>query len=263
MPPGFGVLDTALVSVPFLLLLLGLVRGAPVELASSVGCLAGIVAAWMVSMLAPVHLLGPTGGPLVALFAGIVAWRVVRSLSNRFGFDTRWIDLGRLFDSFAGGAMGAVRGVAFVSAGCLSYAMILVPLGLSNPLDTVAYPVFLAVGSRVTSAVIASTATLALRQGDQAWAQSLATVPLPLTAPQIASAQPQPAPSAQPTVPGVALASLMHAIAPAAIAAPMQPVQAPAGIGHDIPVRGIPANLIETHHNIRQPFGATMRHPRH
>lgn len=53
MPPGFGILDALLVAVPISLALLGLIRGAPVELASCCGCIAGVAAAWVVSTLAP------------------------------------------------------------------------------------------------------------------------------------------------------------------------------------------------------------------
>ena len=102
----FGLLDTALISVPVFLTLLGLIRGAPVELASCCGCVAGIAVAWFVSCLPPLQALGQPVAPLLALLSGVVAWQIMRGLSKRFGFDTRWVDLGRLFDAFVGGAMG-------------------------------------------------------------------------------------------------------------------------------------------------------------
>ena len=312
MPPGFGLLDTALVSIPVFLTLLGLIRGAPVELASCCGCLAGVVAAWTVSALPFVHGLGQPMGPLLALLAGMIVWRLARGVSKRLGFDTRWIDLGRIFDSFVGGAMGALRGVAFVSAACLSYAMIFVPFGLANPIHTVVYPVFLAVGSQVTSAVIERAEPFTTKLADAGPSQSLATVPLPFTLPQIGSqigaqidapsappgqaplhaqvSAPAPyAPLPPPPLPpppfpslaqagpaqagpaqagpvpmptnGPALAALLHVIAPSAAAAPTQP---PMPVYHpDIPVRGIPVSLLETHHNILHPYGLSRRRPTH
>ena len=185
MPPGFGLLDAALFSVPVFLTFLGLIRGAPVELASCCGCAAGIVVTWFVSCLPPVQALGQPVAPLLALLSGLVAWRIMRGLSKRFGFDTRWVEFGRIFDAFAGAVMGGTRGVAFVAAGCLSYAMIAVPLGLANPMRTVAYPVFLAVGSRVTSAAIEAAEPVRAEIAQATPAQSLATVPLPFVAPQI------------------------------------------------------------------------------
>jgi hypothetical protein len=267
MPPGFGILDTLLVSLPIFLAILGLIRGAPVEFASCLGCLAGIAAAWAVSNIPVVHDLGQPASPLIALASGVIAWRLMRGISDRFGFDTRWIDLGRLFDSFAGFSMGGLRGVALVSAGCLAYAVVLVPLGLANPLDTVAYPVFLSVGSQVTSAVIAKLEPQTASQPETAEARSsagstsFASVPLPMVMPQI----PGPAaPSAVAT--GLALASLMHAVAPSAIAATMAPL--PRGVTMpayhpDIPVRGVPVSLIETHHNLLHPRGMFVRHAVH
>ena len=188
MPPGFGLLDTALVSVPVMLALLGLIRGAPVELASCCGCFVGAAAAYLVSCLAPVHALGEPVAPLLALAAGVVTWRLTRGLSERLGLNTRWIDLGGLFDSATGCVMGGIRGIALVSAACLAYAMILVPLGLANPMQTVAYPVYLAVGSQVTSAVMASAKAPAGETGT-----TLASVPLPLTMPQITQTAQHPA----------------------------------------------------------------------
>ena len=259
MPPGFGILDTLLVSLPIFLAILGLIRGAPVELASCLGCIAGIAAAWAVSTVPFVHDLGQPASPLIALASGVIAWRLMRGISDRFGFDTRWCDLGRLFDSFAGFSMGALRGVALVSAGCLAYAVVLVPLGLANPLDTVAYPVFLSVGSQVTSAVIAKLEPLTATPGDTVGPQSFASVPLPLLMPQIPNTEPPAA-----AVPGAALASLIQAVAPSAVAATMLPparaVPMPA-YHPDIPVRQVPVSLIETHHNLLHPRGiGSVRH---
>ena len=293
MPPGFGVLDTALVSIPIFLTLLGLIRGAPVEFASCVGCLAGIFATWLVSCIAPVQALGQPAAPLIALAAGVAVWRLVRGVSNRYGFDTRWIDVGRVFDMFAGGFMGGLRGVALVSAGCLSYAMIGVPLGLANPMRTVIYPVFLGIGSRVTSAALQAAAPVTAQLAEATPAQNMATVPLPFIAPHIGQPEPSfasngparftppPFPSAAvpptaatgvamgpvtQTANGPGLASLIHAFAPDAAAAPMQPMpqpQPPPAHHPDIPVRGVPVSLIETHHNILNPLGSGHRRPPH
>ena len=288
MPPGFGLLDTALVSVPVFLTLLGLIRGAPVELASCCGCAAGIVVAWLVSCLPPVQALGQPMAPLIALLSGVVAWRAMRYLSQRFGFDTRWIEFGRMFDAFAGAAMGAIRGVVFVAAGCLAYAMIAVPFGLANPMRTVAYPVFLAVGSQVTSAVLGATEPVRAEIAQSAPAQNLATVPLPFLAPQVGAAAsgagraeyaqaglptPPASPVSQPMAPpstapitvmqrenGPGLAALLHALAPSAAAAPSQPRLQPVPVYRpEIPVRGIPVGLMETHHNILHPLGMLHR----
>ena len=262
MPPGFGLLDASLVSIPICLAILGLIRGAPVELASCLGCIAGIAAAWVISNIPFVHELGQPASPIVALAGGVTAWRLVRGLSNTFGFDTRWFDLGRLFDSFLGLSMGAIRGVALVSAGCLAYAVIMVPLGMADPLQTVVYPVFLSVGSQVTSAVIAKLdASSATFTGDSG-SQSFASVPLPLTMPQIPASDPPLPAYASATVPGVALSSLIHAVAPAAVAATMMPPPPRPVLAYhpDIPVRQIPVSLIETHHNILHPRGLWVRH---
>ena len=256
MPPGFSLLDAALVSLPIFLMLLGFIRGAPVELASCLGCMVGAVAAWLVSSVPMVHGLGEPMAPLLALLGGIVTWRVVCWVSHHFGFDTRWVDLGRIFDCFVGGVMGGVRGVALVSAGCLSYAMILVPFGLANPMRTVAYPVFLAVGSQVTSAAMATADPVMAKFVDAGAGQSLATVPLPFTAPRLVAAQVAPLPPPLPTVNGTGLQTLMHAIAPSAAAAPVLPIP----VYHPVvPARGIPASLMETHHNILHPFGLSRR----
>lgn len=270
MPSGFGLLDTALVSVPIFLMLLGLIRGAPVELASCCGCIAGVAAAWLVSCLGPVQALGQPAAPVAALVTGVVAWRLTRGLSQRLGFDTRWIDLGRGFDSFVGAVMGAARGVVFVSAACLSYAVIVVPLGLSNPIDTVSYPVFLALGSRVTSAVVevsrpvvvtlaeqTSLPFVTLQSGAPAHvAASLAAPPLPSAA---LPSPPLPGSTASPPrTNGPGLAALIHVSAPDAAAAPARPL--PLATYHpDIPVRSVPVSLIETHHNILHPFGSMRR----
>ncbi len=283
MPPGFGLLDTALISVPVFLILLGLIRGAPVELASCCGCIAGFAMAWFVSCLPPLQALGQPAAPLLALLSGVVAWRIMGGLSNRFGFDTRWIDLGRLFDVFAGGVMGGVRGVAFVAAGCLAYAMIAVPLGLANPMRTVAYPVFLAIGSHVTSTVIEATEPVRAEIAELAPSsaassvQSLATVPLPFVAPQIGTAasgaartdyvqagyaqtSPAPSPGVTQQGNGPGLSALIHSIAPSAAAAPTQPRMQAVPVYHpDVPVRGIPVGLMETHHNILHPLGLLRR----
>ena len=262
MPPGFGLLDAMLVAVPVLLTLLGLIRGAPVELASCCGCIAGIVAAWAVSCLAPVQALGPPATPLLALIAGVVVWRLARGLSRRLGFDTRWIDLGRVFDSVLGGAMGALRGVALVSAGCLAYAVVCVPFGFANPVQMVAYPVFLALGSQVTSAALASAQPAAVMLSSATVPDSMASVPLPFIAPHI-----DPSPTAVPATvntyaaaSGSGLAALVQTIAPPAAAAPVHPSPA---FHPDIPVRDIPVSLIETHHNILHPFGYAGRRHRH
>ena len=262
MPPGFGLLDTALASIPICLAVLGLIRGAPVELASCLGCIAGIAMAWVISNIPFVHELGQPGSPLMALAGGVIAWRLVRGLSNYFGFDTRWFDLGRLFDSFLGFSMGGLRGVALVSAGCLAYGVIMVPLGLANPLQTVVYPVFLAVGSQVTSAVIAKLDSPSAPPAGESSPQSFASVPLPLTMPQIpASEPPLPTITASASVPGAALSSLIHAVAPGAIAATMMPPQRmPRPAYHaDIPVRQVPVTLVETHHNILHPHGLWVK----
>ena len=263
MPPGFGILDTLLVSIPIFLALLGLIRGAPVELASCLGCIAGIAAAWAISTVPFVHDLGQPASPLIALAGGVVAWRLMRGISNRFGLDTRWFDLGRLFDSFAGFSMGGLRGVAMVSAGCLVYAVVMVPLGLTNPLETVAYPVFLSVGSQVTSAVVAKVEPLmTATPSETAGSQSFASVPLPMVMPQIGT---PPVPAAVAAVPGAALASLIHAVAPSAVAATMLPPPATAVPAYrpDIPVRQVPVSLIETHHNLLHPHGIFVRHTVH
>lgn len=265
MPPGFSLLDAALVSAPIFLTLLGLIRGAPVELASGLGCMAGAAAAWLVGSIPMIHGLGDPMAPLLALLGGVVTWGVVCRISHHFRFDTRWIDLGRIFDSFVGGLMGGIRGVALVSAGCLSYAMILVPFGLANPMRTVAYPVFLAVGSQATSVVIATAEPVMAKFVATGAGQSLATVPLPFTALQLAAPQlaapqlaaPQLAAVQAPsTVNGTGLQALMHAIAPSAAAAPVLPVP----LYHPVvPARGIPAGLMETQHNILNPFGLSRR----
>ena len=253
MPPGFGLLDAMLVAVPVLLMMLGLIRGAPVELASCCGCIAGIVAAWAVSCLGPVQALGQPGAPLLALAAGTVVWRLARGLSRRFGFDTRWIDLGSIFDTVAGGLMGALRGLAIVSAACLAYAVVAVPFGFTNPVQTLAYPMFLALGSQVTSAVIARAQPAAAMLADSTAPDSVVNVPLPFIAPHIGPAAP--APSNAPSLSGLA-----HAVVPTAVAAPIAPLAAPVPVYHpDIPVRGIPAGLMETHHNILHPFGTAGR----
>ena len=254
MPPGFGLLDTALVSVPVLLLLLGLIRGAPVELASCLGCAAGIAAAWVVGCLPVTASLGPTWSPLAALAGGLAAWRLAAGVSHRFGFDTRWIDLGRLFNSFVGGAMGALRGLAVVSAGCLSYAVILVPLGLANPMRTVAYPVFLSLGATVTHAVMEASEPAATKL-----AAAVAFVPrLPVPAPE-----PPAPPAPLPTTNGPALAALIQVIAPNAAAATSQPPVPLPVPRPDSPVREVPISLIETHHNILHPFGTSHRRAHH
>lgn len=259
MPPGFGLLDAALISIPVGLLLLGLIRGAPVELASCVGCLVGVFAAWLISAVAPAQEFGPTVAPLIALGTGLIAWRMARGLSRRLGLDTRWVSLGGLFDSCAGGVMGGLRGVAMVSAGCLAYAVIFVPLGFANALDTVSYPVFLSVGSRVTSAALA-VAPSTPSPGIAGSQSNFASVPLPLTMPRIPSdgAPSRSAPPVQ-TVssgPGPGLAALIHAVAPGAlagtVATPIRPIPA---YHSDFPVRSVPVSLIETHHNILHPRG--------
>ena len=272
MPSGFGLLDTALVSVPIFLMLLGMIRGAPVELASCCGCIAGVAAAWLVSCLGPVQALGQPAAPVAALVTGVVAWRLTRGLSQRLGFDTRWIDLGRVFDSFVGAVMGAARGLVFVSAACLSYAVIVVPLGLANPADTVSYPVFLALGSRVTSAVVDVSSPVVVTLAEQTSLPFVAPrfgapapVIAPLAAPPLPSAvlppPPLPGLTAQPPLPrtnGPGLAALIHVIAPDAAAAPLRPL--PLATYHpEIPVRSVPASLIETHHNVLHPFGSMRR----
>ena len=280
MPPGFGLLDTALVSIPIFLMLLGLIRGAPVELASCCGCIAGVAATWLMSCLGPVQALGQPAAPLVALFAGLAVWRLVRGLSHRWGFDTRWVDLGRVFDSFVGGAMGAARGLVFVSAACLSYAVICVPLGLANPMNTVAYPVFLTVGSNVTNAVVQASKPVVATLAEQtalpfvtphaATTASFAALPLPAS-PPLPAAQPLPAtlplPTGAsaplpPTANGPGLAALLRGIAPGSAVGPAQPVPQPQPIvayHADIPIRTLPVSLIETHHNVLHPFGTAGR----
>ena len=257
MPPGFGILDTVLVSIPFFLAILGLIRGAPVELASCLGVLAGMAAAWAVGCVPFVHTLGEPAAPLVALASGVVVWRLARGLSQRLGFDTRWVDLGGLFDSFAGLAMGALRGVALVSAACLAYAMVFVPMGFADPVQTVAYPVFLAVGSKVTSAVIAgvTNASLSPLDAGQPQPQAVSSIPVPVSDSTIAAVA---APTA---APGVAFAALVRVVAPNALAATMQPAPSLSqpGAHPDIPVRQVPVTLMETHHNIVHPHGLWRR----
>ncbi len=259
MPPGFGVLDAALVAVPIFLMLLGLIRGAPVELASCLGCVAGVIVAWLVSSIPLVHGLGQPMAPLLAVVSGIIAWRFMRGLSHRLGFDTRWINLGRLFDSFVGGLMGAVRGVALVAVACLSYQMIAVPFGLGDPMRTVAYPVYLAIGSQVTSIAVATADPMLAKLVDTGSTQSMATVPLPFTAPRLAALPPQvaiPVAATLPSTNGIGLQTLIYAIAPSAAAAPVQPL----AVYHpEIAARGIPVSLLETHHNLAHPFGFTHR----
>ena len=252
MPPGFGLLDTALVSVPIFLMLLGLIRGAPVELASCCGCAAGVASAWLVSCLPPFQALGQPGAPLVALMTGLAAWWLARGVSHRFGFDTRWIDFGRLFDSVTGGVMGGIRGLAIVSTGCLSYAVICVPLGLANPIGTAAYPVFLTLGANVTHAVMEASEPVAIKIAD-----AITPVPAPVHAALPA------APPPLPTANGPALAALIHVIAPEAAAASSLPLPLPLPVPRaDSPVRGIPVSLMETHHNILHPFGMLRRRSR-
>ena len=262
MPPGFGLLDAMLIAVPVLLTMLGLIRGAPVELASCCGCMAGIAAAWAVSCLGPVQGMGQPAAPLLALAVGMVVWRLARGLSRRLGFDTRWIDLGRIFDSVVGGLMGAVRGLAIVSAACLAYAVVAVPFGLANPLQTVAYPVFLALGSQVTSAVITRAQPAAALFADTTAPDNAASVPLPFIVPHLGPPQAWANP-APPAAAGPSLAALAHAVAPAAVAAPLPAYRPDIPIRdipvRDIPVRGIPVGLMETHHNILHPFGSAGR----
>ena len=298
MPPGFDLLDAMLVAVPVLLTMLGLIRGAPVELASCCGCIAGIVATWAVSCLGPVQALGQPAAPLVALGAGVVVWQLARGLSRRFGFDTRWVDLGSIFDSVVGGLMGALRGLAFASVGCLAYAMVAVPLGFANPVHTVAYPVFLALGSQVTSAVLARVQPAATLLANATTADTAASVPLPRTAPWTSTAPALAAPGVAPSpaaIPvttayvapsGATLAAVVHTVTPPAAAIspipmpvshpdipmpvshpdipmPVSHPDIPMPVSHpDIPVRGIPVALIETHHNIMRPFGSAGR-PHH
>ena len=255
MPPGFGVLDTVLVSIPFFLAMMGLIRGAPVELASCFGCLVGLAAAWAVGCMPSVQSLESPAGPLIALVSGVVAWRLARALSHWVGLDTRWVNFGRLFDSVLGLSMGALRGVALVSAGCLAYAMVMVPMGLANPVKTVAYPVFLAMGSRVTSTVIATVETTSLSPLASGRVQQAASlIPVPVSAPTLAAV------AAPETAPGVAFAALVRVVAPNAIAATMLPApRAPLASAHpDIPVRQVPLSLIETHHNILRPHGGVQ-----
>jgi hypothetical protein len=274
MPHGFGVLDSMLVALPVFLALFGLVRGAPVELASCLGCIAGAIAAWAVGNTVLVQGLSQPWGPLLSLGAGIVTWRLTRGLTRKLGFDTRWTSFGTLLDSVLGFGMGGLRGVAFVSAGCLAYAMIFVPLGLANPIDTVAYPVFLALGSQVTSAVVTAAAPASTQMAINTAQPSLISVPLPLLAPHIgdeppapaAQSAPMPAPASlgtvAPATAGVAVASLLHALTSDAVAAPVRPGDRT--VAHPvIPVRGVPAWLVETRHNIANPYGAAIRRPRH
>ena len=104
-------------------------------------------------------------------------------------------------------------------------------------------------------------------------AQSFASVPLPLTMPQIAAPAsapshasnqayaPNPAPVSA-SVPGAALSSLIQAVAPAAVAATMMPPpRMPMPAYHpEIPVRQVPVALMETHHNILHPHGLWVKH---
>ena len=252
MPPGFGLLDTALVSFPLTLALLGLIRGGPVELASCCGCLASAAVTWIVGATPLVQALGEPTAPILALLSGIAVWHVARSAARWRRLDLHWLDLGRGFDSVAGFVMGAMRGAALAVAGCLAYAIFLVPLGLSDPAQTLVYPRFLNVGARVTGALTASrgAAEANLSVAESGTMDAFRAVPAPALS------------EAQAARTGTALATLLHAVAPSASAATMLPPQVARTLQPDIPVRQFPVALIETHHNLLHPRGTWLRHGR-
>lgn len=254
MPPGFSFLDAMLVCIPIGFAAMGLIRGAAVEMSSSLGCLVGAAAAWGLGQTSFVEALGQELGLIVALVAGVVAWRLSRRLLPSWGVGEQWTSAwGRGLDWLAGLLLGGVRGLALVCAACLACAMLAVPLGLSAPVKSVVYPVFAGLALQTLRPVLAST--------------------LPAIVPTAEAASPV-RPAALPAVPPMhdvvdvappasAWALEAAAAARALTARTSAAAMPPAAAQPDIPVRQLPVNLVETHHNLLHPQGsASRRHTR-
>ena len=253
MPPGFSFLDAILVCIPIGLAAMGLIRGAVVEFNSSLGCLVGVAAAWGMGQVPLVASLGQPIGLLVALTVAVIVWRLSRSISANWGQGGHWTTAwGRGLDWVAGLLLGGARGVALVAAACLAYASITAPLGMAAPAGSATFPVFTELALRVVRPVLSD------RQQ-------------PVTLPKEAAAPPQSAElPASPLITNIAVATPplsalglgVAAATRAFLAPPVAAATSPAAFQPDIPVRQVPANLIETHHNLLHLRGTTGR-PKH
>ncbi len=244
--PTIGVLDALLLAGPVSLAALGMIRGSAVELASCVSTATGLIIAWVIAFQTPVQTLGTPMAVAVGLVCGIVAWRLARHLCQRLAHGQRPSGWTRCLDGVAGAAMGASRGVALVAAVCFAYAVVLVPVGLHDPAEAIAYPVYLQVASAASGVAVAAPVKTV---EPTALPTAVANAALPGLIPAI----PPPTVPARPAL----MPAILNAIAPSAAAAPVLPRTV------DVPVRQFPASLVETHHNLLHPFGLAPRRPRH